>query len=415
MGFLGFINSAFGSAVKGIPVVGNALSGGLDYLSAQEEKEDNQNYQEGMMRLQHSLNEESAARQRDWSAQEAQKTRDWNDVGAAVQRAANAGLNPLTAVDAGGNSVTSVPSGSAAAPASPPNVIPNSLVNLSTLQQALQAKATSAKLEKETGRYDEQVDAQIDQILSDARLKDAQKDAQDLANDITRIFGKDKASLECLNLYNQALLFAAQGDETRASEFLKRAQGRLAITQNQMAKAELPFVAQKMRATINALRSEAKKNYEEARTEENKRELLHSQALTEGEKQKNLAALTEHEYQKKVGTILDNEAKDICNDLLYSNREMSVATFQQRVRNMVTKLENEYKGLYIDKKEMEKQLDALDRYLWMPGWMRAEKDVLEWLLQFIPFVQPRPDNYHNSTTNYNIDGGYVKNQIQNAK
>lgn len=301
MSFLGNIGGGFSSALSQIPFA-NFFSPIFQGMASGEQEADQRKWIRGendhYMLQQYEYNSGLQEKAQAFAMREAEKARKWNSIGEQLKRAAESGINPLSLVGSGLGSSQAM-AGSSSSSVGLPSVssAPNGIVDLANLSQVLLNSAQGGKALKETSRYDDQIDALLQNYASDVSLKKAQTDAQVLANDIVRIFGKKRASYECLNLYNSALKAASEGRKADADALLSKATAELRDTESQAAKLELPFITKRMQASIALINAQEKN--EESQQEANKAAASESRA---GAALK-LSQKTGQDYQNRISAI----------------------------------------------------------------------------------------------------------------
>lgn len=271
MAFLGTLAGALAPAVSSETSVGalrSAGSGLLSALGAYSQEQSSRSWQEQQAQAQRNWASLEADKNRQFNREEAQKEREWNSIVNRVKRAGEAGLNPLSAVEQSGAmdsavaSNSSVPAGASSLEAG----APNGVVNLQSLAQVLHLKAQAAKIERETGRYDEQVDAQIKSLASQAALNNAQEQFTNMQNMLNRLYGKHERVVGILKAYNEAMAASAAGDKDKAQAKLAEAQKKLTETEDETKNMQLPLIKQRMEEDIKLVQKQ--QETEEAKQEE---------------------------------------------------------------------------------------------------------------------------------------------------
>lgn len=270
MSFLGSLLPGLGSGLSLIPGLDSSYAnfgqGLLNGFASYLQEDSSRAWQIEQAEAQRNWASAEAEKSRQFNAAEAQKAREWNSIGQQIDRAREAGVNPSAAIGASGMNTptaatSSVPTGSSALEAG----VPSGILNLEQLSRALLASHQAAKVEKETGRYDEQIDALVGKLRSDAALASVQKDGQDFINQVNRIFGKSEKAVQILETYNRALQAAAAGRASDAEAEVKKMEKELLNTKNEKEKVELAQWPSHVRATIKVLESEANERNASAR------------------------------------------------------------------------------------------------------------------------------------------------------
>lgn len=271
MAFLGTLAGALAPAVSSETTSGalrSAGSGLLSAIGAYSQEQSSRSWQEQQAQAQRNWASFEADKNRQFNREEAQKEREWNSVVNRVKRAGEAGLNPLSAVEQSGAMDSAVASNSAV-PAGASSLeagAPNGVVNLQSLAQVLHLKAQAAKIERETGRYDEQVDAQIKSLASQAALNDAQEQFTKMQNMLNRLYGKHERVVGILKAYNEAMAASAAGDKDKAQAKLAEAQKKLTETEDETKNMQLPLIKQRMEEDVKLVQQ--KQETERAKQEE---------------------------------------------------------------------------------------------------------------------------------------------------
>lgn len=311
-------------------IIGLPFSYGLSYLNAAQQN----SYNRAQMNAQNAFNAQQAAINRQWQSQEAatarqwdaeqaQIAREWMSLPEQMKRAQEAGLNPLSVL---GNLQSSpvaasspMPSGSPAVSAgAAPAADPLSGMNL--LGSFFQSLAQASKLSKETSRYDDITDAQIEQMWSDVNLKNEQAFTSYLENMITQAYGDKRQQLELKKLYAEAIKAAEEGETSAAQRWLYKANAKLLDSQNKQIELELPFIEERIKKQINLL-------LEQAKSEKAKQSASYAQA------DDSRASAQEH----RSGASLKNSQKDA---QVIANR-LRNQTFQAEKDALVSKLNAE--------------------------------------------------------------------------
>ena len=250
MSFFGSVLGGLGSIV---PFFGPVIQGFASGLQEQDQRNWIQSQNDRNLAQQFQYNSSLQQMAQAFNAREAEKARNWNSLPEQMKRAAQAGINPLAALGANGQSQIAA-SGSASSVGLPSvGSVPNGLVDLVGLANAFAATKQGEKIEKETSRYDEQLDALISKLVQDASTSKAEEDSKKLFNDITRIYGKQRASLECIKLLTDAYKSAADGNKAEADKKVSEALERLHRLQGDAQESALPFIKQRAQAEVDLL------------------------------------------------------------------------------------------------------------------------------------------------------------------
>lgn len=319
---------------------------------------------------QNSFNALEAEKQRTWeaeqaeiarlyNAEQAQLDRNWNSIAERAKRAASAGLNPLSVAENAGAissaaAASPMPAGAAATAA--PASLGDGVLNLQSLAGVINTLSQAAKTSKETGRYDEQIDALLDKYKSEVALNVAQKDIQETQGAILKAFGRTKEAVSILKDYNEALSAAAAGEASKADAELKKVQKALTYTQNESAKLELAALPKKIQSTLELLQEQSET--ERSKQEANKAAASESRA---GAEQKHEVAESERQFRSARKVLLENQGK---------NAESQNAIMQKQIRilkNTLTESEIRAEIAKVEKRDKESYSALLRLFFGKPS------------------------------------------------
>lgn len=308
---------------------------------------------------------QEAATQRAYNSREAQLAREWNSLPEQMQRARQAGVNPLAALSgANGQGAiaanSSVPQG-AAAVAPGDFQVPNGMVNLQALGSFIQSISNAAKSAKETSRYDEVTDASLDQVRSLVAKMSSETFANDLQNALTMAFGASGKVAEINKLHADAFKAASEGNKAKADELLSKASEEFTKTKNEQAKLLWPTIEQKAKEEVNLI-------VEQQKTEGTRQEANRASA----EESRTGAALNrEKERTQKNLTSLEGfnaEIKRIESEVAAETKAKSVEVLLDELEARASKAHNEkvlqdidkYRNEYTDLRNQGRLWQAID-------------------------------------------------------
>lgn len=343
MSFLGNLLGGVANAVGSLPFIGESAKGIISPIigalgGATQESEQRQyqnDYAWTQMHNQFLLNSELMDKANGFASSEAQIAREWNSLPAQMARAGDAGINPLAilgSTGAGGSTAQASPvSASVGLPSM--SHMPNGMLDLAALSQVLMNTSQGIKNTKETARYDEQIDALLDNYAADIALKKAQKDAQDIANDITRTYGKTEAAYRCLKLFSESLTIAQQGKLAAAQAKVSDATEALRKSEKETVDMERPLIKQRMEKEVELVGRQAET--EKTKQEENRASAQEHRAAAE-----NLSAKTKTENEVRASVV-------------------GISKAEHALKNYEVRYKSQYNKIALDKlaSELRQQLD----------------------------------------------------------
>lgn len=195
MNFWKDLGSAAMSGVTG--GVGGLVSSGIGSLfgglfgSKGPSQEDLMKWQEQQLGRQLNFQRDEAEKNRKFQSQESAIARQWNAIGAQLQRADAAGVNPFSLVNNGqyGSAAGAVapsgsmPSGSGTIPQPPANTRLQEMEGFSMVASALSSIADAKKAGVETSQLEDSFAERMRKLSADA-------DGQELLNDFQRVLNK---------------------------------------------------------------------------------------------------------------------------------------------------------------------------------------------------------------------------------
>lgn len=291
-----------GDIAGGVSSVGSIASGVNSIFSlfdSQPSQQDLMDWQEEMMYKQFAFQSQEARKNRDFQAEQADISRDWNSIGSQLGRASEAGVNPYSLVDSGsyGSAAGSpTPSGSMAGSASVPtppgstmlqklqgyNIIADVFSKMAASSQAL---STARKQGVET--------SYLEQTMSDMMESLKQSvEGQKLANALNSIrvkYEDTRQSREVEKLFREINLLISQDVNTKQEyyEIVSRIKSNLAKADLDAASKKqieiyLDGYAQKIWSSqANANNASAALSREKVNTEKTQQTLNLEKAQTE--------------------------------------------------------------------------------------------------------------------------------------
>lgn len=290
MGFWRDLGSAVSSGVTG--GVGGLISSGIGSLfgSKGPSQEDLMKWQEQQLGRQLNFQRDEAEKNRKFQSQEAAIARQWNAIGAQLQRADAAGVNPFALVNNGqyGSAAGAVapagsmPSGSGTIPQPPANTRLQEMEGFSMVASALSSIAEAKKAGVETTQLEDSFAERMRKLSADA-------DGQELLNNYQRILNKyaDRRQSAEINqiLANIDLVTAdtmltyAEIDKVKKEiSYLAEKIGLTALQRRQLSEYLDKYFDARQSAELSNIRANTIKALEEAATQGSVRTNLKEQA-----------------------------------------------------------------------------------------------------------------------------------------
>lgn len=295
-----------------------------------------------------------------WSAQQAdiawnrdreafRQEAEYNSIGAQAQRALAAGINPA-AIFGNGSSATasmSVPSAPSAAGSTispsmpnfvtptmmtPPSVLLGSVDAISKLAGAASSLATAKKTGKEANRYDEWMDATLENLFSQAANADAQAAYQTLQTKIDALWLPRKYKQEIATSFMEGYKAMMQGKESEANIALRKVEELLTNERYKILQQQGPALVQEVEENVKLVQ-------EKQKTEETQQEA-------------NRATSRERNTQADVNIEQKEKTKQETDRLKIENKyidDIDAAAYADKRADVIAKLRSAYRtghGLY---------------------------------------------------------------------
>ena len=250
-----------------------------------------------------------------------------------VKRYQEAGLNPAIMMEgagavASGNGDISTPSASPSgiSPSMPSLTTPHmeAVPSLATgfidaLNSIAQLKLANAEVENkqaQTNEINTLLDAKFKDLTASAESKAAQALYTNTMNDLEKLYGADKRVAEIKKLVQDATLAQLQGETEKAEKLYKKAQTRLANSQNNQVKESAPFI-------IANLIEQNKLIKEQQSTEKSK------QAAGYASAEESRAAAAQKREQTRITAAEARIIESTEDDIVYGRRLQNAKDFQE--------------------------------------------------------------------------------------
>lgn len=251
---------------------------------------------------------------------------DFNSYASMVKRAEEAGVSPASLFQSGApSSIGSLSPASVGHTASPSpsyadivNPVNRQAETFHSISQGLQALSQASKLGFETTQIVPLMSAQIKNQLSAAGLNDIRQKSEDFELGLRQIYGKKlydsevgKNFAQMINSYNQAYLYAEQGNTQESIRELNKAdrlyKDSLRIStdkQVEFMNLQMSWYPKEMRAKINNLNSSAAESaanaentqiWNKIQSDQRYRHSIISQAVTAGQQAIDANKLTKNQ------------------------------------------------------------------------------------------------------------------------
>lgn len=269
-----------------------------------------------------AFNSSEAEKNRNWQESIVDKQNEWNSIGAQVQRAIKAGVNPYTMISPSGSSAASSPSGASASSSGWPSVswAPNYASQALSSRAALMSSVTSGVSDiagaiekiasaKKLGVDTEYIQRSMDDMLRNLKLKGA---GQELANSYQQWVNDNadqlrKSQLDEINATVKLLLSEKDLNSDKAKEIKARIDKLVEDTKVSKAEAQRlqnyvdKYQETDMQTQFDLRRAQTGLAHEQTITEGAKQDYLDQQTETSFASQKQIEALTD--YQNMVNEI----------------------------------------------------------------------------------------------------------------
>lgn len=213
-----------------------------------------------------------------WSSDQAVRMfnleNDYNAPSSQAARLLDAGFSPAVALGNGamassiGNAATPSAAGSTFSPEiphfvtptmeAPPSVLLGAVDAIGSLAGAANQYAQAGKTNKEAKRVNDQIDAEVKNLLAQAKNADANAAYQDVINKINSDWLPKKFEGEIASLFSQTYLNYLKGDTEQAEASFKRFESRLSELHGKRFEAETPLVLKQAQEAISLLQEKQK-------------------------------------------------------------------------------------------------------------------------------------------------------------
>lgn len=260
------VGTALNPALGIASAIGSFVGGSQDRKQQERINQQNIEMQRETNKLQYQMFKEANAFNERMALQAFQREAEYNDPRAQVARQLAAGVNPYSKAGSfsgtSGNVDMASPSSASPAALTAPHAqmvgsnFERSIAGFQGIANAIKSLAelkkisSSSELDKaNTNRINTLLQGELNDLFADVKLKTAQANYQDVQNMLAQV----KAPYEIREMFANAYLLAARGQEAEANAALLKIERRLTGLKISEIRLRLPFIQQELRESIKLI------------------------------------------------------------------------------------------------------------------------------------------------------------------